>query len=270
MDGYRAGMEDAFFVPLAQRRYRPTDRVRGPWSADHMHGGPPSALLAHEMSAAARAAGFKGPALLSRITVELLSPIPVADVAVTATVERPGRQVSLLSATLAVDSVPVALARAWLIRLTELELPHRDAGQIPGEGRSGVPEGWGGGYIDSVEWRWVAGAMDQPGPATVWAQPRVPLVLGRELSGEERALLVADSGSGASSVLDLREFLFLNTELSVHLFRPPQGEQILLAAETTLNSGGIGLAATELADGAGVIGRGAQTLFVAPRDPQSR
>ena len=112
--------------------------------------------------------------------------------------------------------------------------------------------------------------MDQPGPATVWAQPRVPLVLGRELSGEERALLVADSGSGASSVLDLREFLFLNTELSVHLFRPPQGEQILLAAETTLNSGGIGLAATELADGAGVIGRGAQTLFVAPRDPQSR
>jgi len=263
-------MEDAFFVPLADQRYRPTDRVRGPWSADHMHGGPPSALLAHEMTTTARAAGFVGPALLSRITVELLSPIPVAAVDVTATVERPGRQVSLLSATLAVDSVPVALARAWLIRLTELDLPHSVGDAVPGNGQSGLPEGWGGGYIDSLEWRWVAGAMDQPGPATVWARPRVPLILDREMSGEERALLVADSGSGASSVLDLREFLFLNTELSVHLFRPPQGERILLAAETVLDSGGIGLAATELADDAGVIGRGAQTLFVAPRVRQDR
>ncbi len=93
---------------------------------------------------------------------------------------------------------------------------------------------------------------------------RVPLVEGEEPTPLQRVLIAADSGNGVSAALDWREHLFINTDLSVHLLRPPESEWVGLEAETLL--GPLGLADTALWDERGRIGRAAQTLLVRPRD----
>ena len=78
-------------------------------------------------------------------------------------------------------------------------------------------------------------------------------------------MAVADSGNGASGELDLRHWLFINPELSVHLHREPVGEWLCLDATTAISRGGVGLATSVLSDLDGPVGVGAQALLVTRR-----
>jgi hypothetical protein len=114
-----------------------------------------------------------------------------------------------------------------------------------------------------MDYRFVAGSFREAGPATVWLRMLGPLVEGEEPSPLERLMVAADAGNGVSAALDWRRFLFINTELSVHILRPPEGEWVCLDAVTYVD--GIGLADTVLWDERGRIGRGSQTLLVRER-----
>ena len=65
----------------------------------------------------------------------------------------------------------------------------------------------------------------------------MPLVEGEEISPVQRLLSCVDSASGVSAALDITEWAFLNTELSVHVLRAPVGDWVCLDAETTLGPG---------------------------------
>jgi hypothetical protein len=105
----------------------------------------------------------------------------------------------------------------------------------------------------------------------MWGRMRYPLVPDEEPSPLERVLIVADSGNGASSVLDLTGWYFINPELTVHLHREAVGDWIRLDATTTVSAGGAGLATSVLSDVDGPVGAGAQSLLVTPRPrPESR
>ena len=67
------------------------------------------------------------------------------------------------------------------------------------------------------------GKFLEPGPATVWMRPRVALVEGEEFTPLQRVMVAADGGNGVSAPLDWTGFIFINTDLSVHLLRPPDG-----------------------------------------------
>jgi len=75
-----------------------------------------------------------------------------------------------------------------------------------------------------------------------------------------RILLVADSGSGVSAVLDPARFTFINVDLTVVLHRDPVGEWLLLEAATTTGTRGTGLAETALSDQSGRCGHGPADL----------
>lgn len=129
-----------------------------------------------------------------------------------------------------------------------------------------LPEqGWVDGYLSAVDWRFVEGRFDVPGPATVWSRLLHPLVPDEPPSPLQRVLAVADSGNGLSSELDMRRWHFINPELTVHLHREPVGEWVCVAAQTAISPGGAGLATTVLSDATGAVGVGAQSLLVAPR-----
>jgi hypothetical protein len=163
----------------------------------------------------------------------------------------------------------VASARAW--RVLRTDCPDTGPGLItppplPETETPLVPGGWVDGYLSAIEWRRVRGAFGEPGPATEWTRMRYPLVAGEEPSPLERILAVADSGNGISGELDLRRWLFINPELTVHLFREPAGEWICLDAQSNIAAGGAGLATSVLSDTAGPVGVGAQSLLVTPRE----
>ena len=102
-----------------------------------------------------------------------------------------------------------------------------------------------------MEWRWVRGHFSEPGPATVWTRMRIPLVEGEEPTPTQRVLATADSGNGAGSALPLGSWLYVNTELTVHLLRPPVGEWVCLDSATEIGPTGGGLAVSRLSDSAG-------------------
>jgi acyl-CoA thioesterase len=94
------------------------------------------------------------------------------------------------------------------------------------------------------------------------------LVEGEPASPIQRLMTCADSASGVSAVFDPREWGFLNTELTVHVLRPPEGEWVCLDAETTLSSGATGMAVSEVHDRRGLVARSSQALLVQPRTPR--
>jgi hypothetical protein len=94
---------------------------------------------------------------------------------------------------------------------------------------------------------------------------RYPLVAGEEPSPLARVLVAADSGNGISGTLDYRRYLFVNTDLTVNLIRPPVGQWVRLEAVTHPQPHGVGLADTALHDERGRIGRSTQTLVVSER-----
>lgn len=91
------------------------------------------------------------------------------------------------------------------------------------------------------------------------------LVADEEPSPLQRLMLVADSANGAAAPLEIREWLFVNTELTLHLHRPPEGEWMAVDAHTTIGPSGVGTVAGLLFDERGQIGRSAQCLTVRRR-----
>ena len=203
---------------------------------------------------------------LARITVEILGPVPIGELEIETSLERPGRSVELLAGELRADGRAVLRARAWRVLGSPVGTPEDAPVALPETDTAPPPLlGERFGYAHAIEWRWARGDWTERGPATVWTRMRIPLLEGEEPSPLQRVMVVADSGNGASNVLDWTRYLFINTELTVHFARAPVGEWVLLDAQTRIAEGGAGLASSVLSDRTGPVARGAQALFVAPR-----
>ena len=256
----------SFYLPDGPGRYLSQPSTAGPWGPDSQHGGPPAALLTRAVEELDR----EHDRVVGRLTMELLGPVPVGPLAVEAAVVRPGRTVELCTATLhdLEAGRPCATATAWLFPAGDQGPAQEDrpVSHTPADGvHKAPPPSWSGGYLDAVDWRWVSGAVTEPGPGVVWMRPLVDLVDGEELTPVQRLMTCVDSSSGVSAALDPAAWGFLNTELTVHVLRPPVGEWVCLDAETTLSSGNVGVATSSVYDERGLVARSAQALLVAKR-----
>jgi hypothetical protein len=253
---------EAFFLPLAGDRYEATAHTGGPWDATLQHAGPPAALLGRALERTSPREDM----LISRITYEILHAVPVGEVEIATGVERPGKSVELLRASLKAGGREVVTARAW--RVLRADTPAAPPAYAPPPippDDTPLPSRFDAPYLRAVEWRMVHGGFLDPGPAVAWTRLRIPIVPNEEPTGLQRVLAVADSGNGLSSVLDWTKSWFINPELTVHAERDPRGEWICLDAATSINPGGAGLATSTLSDEQGPVARGAQTLFVGSR-----
>ena len=259
-------MDASFFQPRSNdgSRWRATPHTAGPWDPGSQHGGPPSALLGRAVERCAPRDDLR----VARVTVEILGAVPVGELDLAARVVRPGRSVELVEAVLSASGRDVARAAAWRVRRTEgVQVDSRAAAAPPlADGvEQELGEGWSGGYLRAVEWRFVGGRFDRPGPGTAWTRLRVGIVPDEEPSPLQRVLAVADSGNGLSGELDLARWYFINPELTVHSHRDAVGAWVCLDATTTISDGGSGLATSVLSDQTGPVAVGAQTLLIAPR-----
>ena len=251
----------AFYLPAGDGVFRSTPHTVGPWAATDQHGGPPAALLVRALERVLPVDGW-----LARISVDLLSAIPVADLTVAASVVRPGRSVQLAVATLAAGGRDVARATGWWHRLGDTAAVASFAAPPPLPDQADpVDDRWPGGYLQAMEWRRVKGDFAEPGPAVIWSRMRIPLVEGEQPSSIQRLMASADSGNGVGSALSLEDWIYVNTELTVHLLRPPEGELFCLDSAAAIGPTGGGYAITTLSDTAGEVGRGAQALLVRAR-----
>ena len=240
----------------------PSEHVRGPWDPGAMHGGAPSALIARVMESLPT----EVPMAVVRFTVDILKPIPIAPVRIAARIERPGKRVQLVSAMLSAGGDEICRAVAWKIRVGDIDMPVTesvlpfpgpDAGQLfPPE--SDQPAF----HRTGVQLRFVRGTFWDVGPCTVWIRLQRPVLDGEEPSPVMRVLAAADFGNGVSSALEWGRYVYVNTDLTAYLFRPPTGDWICLDAISHVSTGGSGVADCELYDVDGPIGRSLQALYV--------
>jgi hypothetical protein len=261
-------MTEAFYERSGGDSFVASELTRGPWDPGAQHAGPPSALLGREIE------GLVGSEELqvARVVFEILRPVPIGPVRIESRVLRPGKKVQLVEAKLFGEAGELMRATAWLLRKSELDLPEgavADDAPPPGPERGWTPEffptGQDVGYHTAMELKAVAGSFLELGPATFWLRMRYPLVAGEEPTPLQRALVAADVGNGISAVLDYREYVFINVDLTVHFERMPEGEWVCVDAVTRPQPTGIGTAESELSDQRGRIGRAAQSLLIARR-----
>jgi hypothetical protein len=119
------------------------------------------------------------------------------------------------------------------------------------------------GYLETVSWRKQATAASAS--AEVWLSPLVPLVDDEPVTDLQRLAMVVDSANGVGAALDPEQFLFMNTDTTVHLHRLPTGTDFGLRARASIGPDGIGVTTADLFDRRGFIGTSAQTLLVLRR-----
>jgi acyl-CoA thioesterase len=243
----------------------PTAHARGPWDPRMQHGGAPAALIAREVERAA-------PDMrVARLTIEFLGQVPLLPLDASAEVTRPGRRMQVVEASVSAAGKEVCRARASLIRAEHVDGLAQNGAPPPTPGPDDLEpatfeslsgEGFG---TTTMELRFATGDFDETGPATTWFRLRRPVIEGEEPSPLQRTVAAADFGNGISRLLDWNEWLFVNTDLTLHLHREAEGDWIALDARTALEPNGSGLALSTLYDQRGAIGFAAQSLFVAPR-----
>jgi Acyl-CoA thioesterase C-terminal domain/Acyl-CoA thioesterase N-terminal domain len=248
----------------------PSEHTRGPWDPRHQHGGAVAALAARAVE---RTAGTEF--CVTRLTMELMRPVPLEPLAVDVAVPRPGRRVLGITVSLSAGDLEVEVVRAHAVAVRRSAQPTGEGHATflepgPGEGAT-LPFGFDDDdtpafHRTGMEVRFVDGGADRPGPARAWFRLNRPVVGDEEPSGVQRAAAAADFGNGVSWVLPFEHWIFLNPDLTLHLARPPVGEWIGLDARTLPSDEGMGLAESEVYDEHGRLGRAVQSLLLERRD----
>jgi hypothetical protein len=274
-------LSDAVFIPAegsragasGPERLMATDLARGPWDPQAQHGGAPAALIVRAFE------GMPGgeELVLARVTYELLRPVPLGALEISAEIVKPGRRVQLLEASLRTeDGVEVMRARALRVQRSGAAaagaaVPGALGGGAamagPEEGRRAEFFSPGGRMFatDAMDIRFLAGAFLELGPARAWFRLCHPLVAGEDPSPLQRLAAAADFGNGISAVLPWDSYIFINPDLTIYLERAPVGEWFLLESETRLGREGIGMSESLIYDELGRVGRATQALLVTPR-----
>jgi hypothetical protein len=261
--------DEPLFTPRGAD-FVPSEHTRGPWDPRHQHGGAVAALAAR---AAERTAGAEF--CVTRLTVELMRPVPLEPLAVDVSVPRPGRRVLGITVSVSAGDLEVEVVRAYAVAIRRADLPtgegHASFLEPGPEAGADMPFGFGDEegpayHRTGMEVRFVNGGVDRPGPARAWFRLRRPVVGDEQPSGVQRAAAAADFGNGVSWVLPYEDWIFLNPDLTLHLARPPQGEWMGLDALTLPSDQGMAMSESAVYDEAGRLGRAVQSLLLQRRE----
>jgi hypothetical protein len=238
----------------------------GPWDPGMQHGSPPASLVVW----AAERIATPVPMRIARVTVDLMRPVPVAPLTIESDVVREGRKIQLCAIRLLAKGVVVVSATVLKIKVQAGELPPEaviESVELPGPDRSRVEhvDFSSSPFVTGMSLRAARGHFGVPGPGAIWYRVDRPIVEGAPVSQAMRTMAAADFCNGTSPVLDFRTWTFLNADLTVNFAREPEGDWILLDADTWIGPDGAGLAMARLADQRGYFGRTVQSLVVEKR-----
>jgi hypothetical protein len=207
---------------------------------------------------------------LTRVTVELIRPIPMAGFRVQGDVRHLGRSVTHTEAEIFDEDRIYARAYGLHIRVLEdLEVatPEIDSPAFsestsgPFPVSSDLHDGrWFG---SSVECRYDKGSpIAAGGPTTLWLRTKYPIVADEEPSPFQKIVPLADCGNGISYNGDLTSVSFVNPDLTLSLHREPVGDWFASRSVSHWHSSGIGYADSDLFDADGPVGHASQSLIL--------
>lgn len=255
----------AYFERLDDDRYRPTVHAGGAWNAAEIHFSPLGGLIVHAIDRH-RSAHRADDKQLARISFDILGFLAADDCTITVETIRPGRTIELVEANVTIGGRTAVLARAWFIDAIDTTSVTGGAPAVlPGpDALSSWPmdETWPGGYIDSIEVRPLG--APSPGRTTAWLGTDTELVAGEDASPQASFIALVDTANGIAVRQPPTSWLYPNLDLTIHLFRKPEGSWVGLDTTVTFGPTGLGLTSSVLHDTTGPVGRAEQLLTVRP------
>ena len=103
-------------------------------------------------------------------------------------------------------------------------------------------------YFQNVSVRLIEGALEKPGPRRHGCGLMFPWSRVKPTRRCCKAVQAADFSSGVGQIVDMREWTFINPEISLYFFRPPEGKWILIRSRTRAGANGAGLTTATLSD----------------------
>ena len=271
------------------RLFVPTRSAVSPWGDNLLHGGPPAALLAWAIEGVLAGPEFQ----VSRLTVDLLRPVPRAPLEAVAESIRSGNRLQVIEARLLASGELVAKASALALRQSGVvgspdsrsirALPGPEtatepwqAGPRPGATADDSPPR--AGFHIAVDARRLLDP--QGGSVAMWVRIPLPLILGEPTSPLMRAAATSDfvnafssfrrrsppeeggarpqrpatAGSGS-----------INADSTLYLHRMPEGEWLALEAERIFEPHGVGVSWATMHDQRGPVGRVMQATLANSR-----
>ncbi len=253
---------DSYYRKLGDGRYESTIHAQGAWNPQEQHMAPVSGIMVRELEGFAPRPDLR----MARISFDILGMIPGGEFSIECTVLRPGKTIELVQAEMIANGRTAVRATAWRLQrsdttavagLGDVAMPPRAEATVA----EGLAE-WPGGYIRSIELQALPGAV--PGRGQAWLRGRYPMVEGEATADLVKLIGVADTANGIAPRIAPGEgtYIFPNTDLSLHLYREPEGEWLGLDTSVTFGSDGIGLTSSVLNDYKGPFGRAEQILTV--------
>jgi hypothetical protein len=207
-----------------------------------LQGSATTALMTREVERLANASGFA----VRRLTFDLWRPAGLRAFSLATDMLRDGRKAKTIQVRLLDGDVEIGRCTALLTAQGD-ESPadpfSKQAGDdAPPETGSPPPafaQKWSR-YFQNVSVRLIEGALEKPGPAAAWMRLDVPMVEGEANTPLLQAVQAADFSSGVGQIVDMREWTFINPEISLYFFRPPEGDWILIRSRTRAGANGAG------------------------------
>jgi hypothetical protein len=232
----------------------PTPIAQGPWGgtvSGHVVGG----LVASALEVVGHDPDFQP----ARLTVDLLRPVALEPIEVTAELSRAGGRIRLADATLTQRGKLVGRASAVFLRRSEQpdqEVWSRPAAIPPAP--SGPPTGAERSPFQLRAYGWGPAAPrkqdpQQVVPKSAWVCETRPLFTGEVLSPFTRAAMAGDItstvthwGSGGMR--------YINADYTLTLSRLPDGDYVGISAESHLSHAGVATGVATVFDAGGPIG----------------
>jgi len=260
---------EAVYLPTDDPNvYESTELANAGWYDQGQHGGAVAALVTGHVEATVPTLT---PMEVARVSLELFRVVPLVPLRIEIRIIREGKRIQTVEAQL-IDPEGTVLTHALVQRLRVADRPIPPEAQTPAAPLP-APEGCPPMsfenrpskvmfHSDAMEFRAVEGSLNEPGPATVWMRLTVPVIAGRPVTPAQRAALAGDFTNGISASLDLAEWVYMNSDLTVAITRPPEGEWVAISADSLYHHRGRGLTHAWLWDRDHKIGQSSQTLFV--------
>ena len=257
----------AIFKPEGHH-FRATEHAGGPWSPDMLQGSATTALMAREVERIATESGFA----VRRLTFDLWRPAGLRTFRTATEWLRDGRKAKTVQVRLMDGETEIGRCTALLTAqggespadpFARPATPDKapEAGSQP----PAFAQKWSR-YFQNVSVRLIEGALEKPGPAAAWMRLDAALVDGEPNTPMLQAVQAADFASGVAQIVDMRSWTFINPEICLYFFRPPEGDWILIRAATRAGAKGAGLTTATLSDRKGPFAEVMQAMTFERRE----
>ncbi len=250
----------------------PTNRSRGPWSPDALHGSPVAALITYcverrlgelvgERNGKGGGEGEQtGSLRVARQTIELFRPVPFARLDVAIEPVRIGRRIAVFQTLIHAEGKLLTQASTLCLRAGS------QLGSVGAEFASeppGAPEEATPSLVERAGNRWTSypGTLEMrhavpPGgsePPVVWIRADAPVLADAPFTSTVRAASIADFVSPFANMQPGRSG-YVNADITLHLNRVPEGEWHYVRIVSRGASDGIATAQAVLGDRRGAYG----------------